>query len=93
MNTKYRPEGCTDLIGLRFLNPERGEWDYQSTLDVNAQDFPVYAAAPELLEALQRVAVCADTAAHLLRDISPEEAALFTKDAAYAREAIAKATL
>lgn len=55
MPNKHRPEGCTDLVGLRFLNPEYGEWDYQSTLDVNAEDFPVYTVAPELLNLLTRI--------------------------------------
>lgn len=55
MSNKYRPEGCTDLVGLRFLNPEDGteEGNYQSTLEVMAHNYPVYALAPELLEALQ----------------------------------------
>lgn len=62
---------------------------YADTQEANAR---LIAASPELLEALQRVACCADTAAHLLRDTAPDEAALFKKDAELARAAIAKAT-
>jgi hypothetical protein len=50
----HRPEGCTDLVGLRFLCPgPLGDADYQSTLTVLSADFPVYEAAPDLLEALE----------------------------------------
>lgn len=47
-----------------------------------------YAKMPAIVEALDRVACAADTAAHFLRKSSPDEAALFRADARVAREAV-----
>lgn len=45
-------------------------------------------AHDQLVEALNRVACCAETASHLLRESSPVESRLFKKDAEFARSAL-----
>lgn len=52
-SAQHMPDGCTELVRLTFACPEYGPEDYQSTLTVNADEFPVYRAAPALLAALE----------------------------------------
>lgn len=53
MQNKFIPDECRELTGLIFSAPDSGHWDFELT--VNAEDYPIYAVAPKLLEVLERI--------------------------------------